>query len=324
MLSAVSHRTVWALLTLPLVASVWRALGGAPRGGITVPVGRVITETVRLSNGVEMPRVAMGSTLRLDTLAPAIETGIRSLGVKHIDTSDNYGTHMDVARAIAPFKRSSYFLTSKVSWAAEAPPSPLAYVPTIGDAFNATLARVRQNLAELGIAYADLILLHWPLSRLDRVHPVVDTVEEDSCAHMREQWRALEAAYEAGLTRAIGVSNFCVSDLECLLSAPHAKVKPHVNQVHFHAGVADRTGLRPFCESRGIVLQGYGGTRGTEHYFEAIWEERYGATHASTTADYEDGQARIDAVTAAIGVAHARSRQQIELRSARPRAVLPA
>ena len=74
---------------------------------------------------------------------------------------------------------------------------------------------------------------------------------------MQAQWRVLEEMYEAGKTRAIGVSNFCPACLECLAKA--SNVTPAVNQLQFHAGVgsADPRGLLSYNKARGIMVQAY-------------------------------------------------------------------
>ena len=79
---------------------------------------------------------------------------------------------------------------------------------------------------------------------------------------MQEQWRAFEDAQRAGLSRAIGVANFCVATLDCILRK--ASTTPQVNQVNFHVGLADPEHLRSYCSARGITLQAYGATMGTD------------------------------------------------------------
>ena len=66
-------------------------------------------------------------------------------------------------------------------------------------------------------------------------------------------WKVLFAAKK---TRAIGVSNFCISCFQCLNKT--MKVVPAVNQVKFHVGMGpDPGGLKSYCEEHGIHMQAY-------------------------------------------------------------------
>lgn len=62
---------------------------------------------------------------------------------------------------------------------------------------------IRESMARLQVDYIDLVLLHWP------------GCEGGESGRMKA-WRQLEAAYRAGLVRAIGVSNFLPHHLEPL------------------------------------------------------------------------------------------------------------
>ncbi|MED6153858.1 NADPH-dependent aldo-keto reductase, chloroplastic, partial [Stylosanthes scabra] len=67
-------------------------------------------------------------------------------------------------------------------------------------------------------------------------------------------WRAMEALYDSGKARAIGVSNFSSKKLQDLIAV--ARVPPAVNQVELHPGL-QQPKLHAFCESKGIHLSGY-------------------------------------------------------------------
>ena len=64
-------------------------------------------------------------------------------------------------------------------------------------------------------------------------------------------WKAMEALYDSGKARAIGVSNFSSKKLQDLLDI--ARVPPAVNQVELHPGWQQQK-LHAFCESKGIHL----------------------------------------------------------------------
>jgi len=64
-------------------------------------------------------------------------------------------------------------------------------------------------------------------------------------------WRAMEALYDSGKAKAIGVSNFSSKKLQDLLDL--ARVPPAVNQVECHPQW-QQPKLHAFCESKGIHL----------------------------------------------------------------------
>ena len=84
--------------------------------------------------------------------------------------------------------RGDIFLTTKI--------------PCAGNA-SAALDYVRQDLSQLQLPYADLILIHQPKGC-------------ESTAQLQATWQGLEQAVGLGLARAIGVSNFQVEQLQAV------------------------------------------------------------------------------------------------------------
>lgn len=64
-------------------------------------------------------------------------------------------------------------------------------------------------------------------------------------------WRAMEALFDSGKARAIGVSNFSTKKLADLLEV--ARVPPAVNQVECHPSW-QQDKLHEFCKSKGVHL----------------------------------------------------------------------
>jgi diketogulonate reductase-like aldo/keto reductase len=157
----------------------------------------------------------------------ALSSGI-DLGMTLIDTAEMYGSGRAeeiVSRAIAG-RREQVYVVSKVL------PSNASY--------DGTRRACERSLKRLGIATLDLYLLHWRGS-----HPLSETM------------RALESLVKDGMTRAIGLSNFDVSDLEeagrAVRNEPIA-----CNQVLYHLG--DRgieRRLIPYCRKHDIAVMGY-------------------------------------------------------------------
>lgn len=132
----------------------------------------------------------------------AIKTGYRL-----IDTATAYGNEAAVGKAVARAiadgitTREELFITTKI-WVTDMKTEETAY------------EAVKASLKRLNMDYADLILLHQPMS--------------DYFA----AYRGLTKACKEGLTKAIGVANFYPAILTNLCET--VDVIPAVNQVELH------------------------------------------------------------------------------------------
>ena len=197
----------------------------------------MLSKTVSLANGVEVPVLGLGTWLmNNDEAAVAVEAALK-LGYRHVDTAQAYGNEAGVGRGIAAsgIAREDVFVTTKV--AAE------------HKDFESAAASIDASLAAAGLDYFDLVIIHSP-QPWAKVNQSDDRYLEGN----REAWRALEEAYAAGKVRAIGVSNFLEADLENILSS--CNVKPMVNQVLAHVGNMP-SNLVVWCKERGIVVEAY-------------------------------------------------------------------
>ena len=127
--------------------------------------------------------------------------------------------------------------------------------------FSETKRTFESNLAQLGVEQVDLVLLHAPNCQSGQ------KCDEQACALNHIQWEFLEHAYKRNKARAIGVSNYCLSCLRCLLKG--ATVVPAVNQVHFQVGMGlDPEGLFSFCNEKMIMIQAYSPFGGDGHVLD--------------------------------------------------------
>eukprot|EP00741_Cyanophora_paradoxa_P000590 tig00000411_g568.t1 len=122
-----------------------------------------------------------------------------------------------------------------------------------------------RSLKELGLKYIDLPTTRAPRPAAPR-RPIAFAAGEGlfpkdgndrmrkASVPVRETWEAMEALFDAGLVRTIGVSNFKIRDLEELLS--YARINPAVNQVELHPYLAQPK-LLDFCTKHGIHLTAY-------------------------------------------------------------------
>ncbi len=185
-----------------------------------------IESTVRLNNGVEMPRLGLGvwnipsgrATQR--AVRWALETGYRL-----IDTAKLYGNERDVGVAVreSGIPREDVFVTTKL-WNSD-------------HGYEAALRAFDESLSRLGLDHVDLYLIHWPVPRL-----------------REETWRAMERILEGGKARAIGVSNYTVRHLAEL--AETASVRPAVDQIEFSPFLYSQEFLR-YCASARVQAEAY-------------------------------------------------------------------
>jgi diketogulonate reductase-like aldo/keto reductase len=182
----------------------------------------------KLNNGVEIPRFGLGVYQ-----SPPGEITLRAvkyalnIGYRHIDTAQVYGNEADVGRAVqeSGLKREEVFITTKV-WNSY-------------QGYDSTLGACESSLRRLGLSYVDLYLIHWPV--------------QGGISH--ETWKAMIKLGRQGKARAIGVSNYSISQLKEVLQNSDVVV-PAVDQVEFHPFLYQEELLR-FCENNRIQLEAY-------------------------------------------------------------------
>ncbi|MBX4174086.1 MULTISPECIES: aldo/keto reductase [Streptomyces rochei group] len=195
----------------------------------------VLKETYTLSNGVEIPRLGLGTWfIDDDKAAEAVRAAVQ-IGYRNIDTAQAYGNERGVGEGVrtSGVPRGELFVSTKL--AAE-----------IKD-YDQALAAIDGSLEKLGLDHVDLMLIHSP-------QPWDDFRGGDYAQGNRAAWRAMEEAHQAGKIRAIGVSNFQQLDLENILQ--DATVVPHVNQLLVHAGNTPAE-LLAYCASQQILVEAY-------------------------------------------------------------------
>lgn len=184
-----------------------------------------IQSTVKLNNGVEIPRLGFGTFRAVGKeTTMAVKEAIR-VGYIHIDTALIYGNEKEVGAGIreSGVPRKDLFITTKL-WRSD-------------QGYETSLKAVETSLENLGLDYLDLYLIHWP-------------VEEK----LHETWKAMEEIAKKGLSRAVGVSNFTPRLLDELKEK--SNFIPAVNQVEYQPFLNQKE-LLAYCQNEGIQLEAY-------------------------------------------------------------------
>ena len=192
---------------------------------------RLPTSYVAVSEAKEprnMPLLSLG-TYKLFAASESATYDALEMGYRGLDCAAFYANETDVGRAISRsgVRRSALFITSKV-WNADI---------ARGTAKEATHAIVQR----LGVAYVDLLLVHWPV----RVGAGFVRAYQDLCA------------LRGTIVKHVGVSNFTPSDLEELrANVSPSEWPPAVNQIEMNP-VLFRPSTLEYCRTHGIALQAY-------------------------------------------------------------------
>ena len=182
-------------------------------------------QTIKLTNGVEMPLLGYGVFLVPPQEAEQCVTDALEVGYRLIDTAQAYYNEEGVGAAIAKssVKREDIFLVTKV-WIANAGEEKAAQ-------------SINESLRKLQTDYIDLLLIH------------------QAYGDVFGSWRAMEKAYKTGKVRAIGVSNFQAARFFDFVH--YVDVKPMVNQLQCNPMI-QQTGIEPLLAETDTKMMAWG------------------------------------------------------------------
>lgn len=181
--------------------------------------------TIKLNNGMEMPQLGVGTFLVKDDAAKHVCHAIKT-GFRLIDTAQGYGNEKEVGEGIrmSGVDRNELFITTKIN-------TTEMWAGTVRQSID-------KSLADLGVDYIDLMLIHWPVQ-----------------GHIKETWRILEDYVDKGKIRSIGVSNFNPHHLDDLLE--YARIRPVVNQIEIEPYLTQQN-VVGYTFQKGIQVESWG------------------------------------------------------------------
>lgn len=196
----------------------------------------ILEETFRLANGIEIPKLGLGTWfISNKNVVQAVQDAAR-IGYRHIDTAQVYHNEVGVAKGIKScgVSREQMFIANKLGAGIKS--------------YTKAVKSIDKSLQKMGLDYLDMMIIHSP-------QPWTKFGESERFFEGNlEAWRALEDAHKAGKLRAIGVSNFQQQDLENIVN--NAGVAPMVNQVLAHIGNTPFD-LIDFCQNNEILVEAY-------------------------------------------------------------------
>jgi diketogulonate reductase-like aldo/keto reductase len=216
----------------------------------TISPGAVPRRT--LFTGAEMPAIGFGTFgsdhAGHDVVAGAVRGAIE-VGYRHIDCAAVYGNEAEIGAVLGEVRaggiaREELWITSKL------------WNDKHGE--DDVVPACRQSLADLGLDYLDLYLVHWPFPNFHPPGCDVSSRSPDARPYVHEgfvkTWRQMEKLVETGLVRHIGTSNMTIPKLDLVLR--DAAVPPAVNEMELHPHF-QQPALFDFVRDHGIVPVGY-------------------------------------------------------------------
>ena len=209
-------------------------------------------EYVLLNNNVKMPKLGYGVFQVSNEECERCVLDAISVGYRAIDTAQSYGNEEAVGNAIQKcgVPREELFLTSKI-WMSNA-------------SYEKAKASIEESLKKLKTDYIDLLLIHQPIG------------------DYYGTYRAMEEAYEEGILKAIGVSNFYPDRFVDISN--FVKVQPAVNQIETHPFQQQKQ-ARKYLDKYHTQIESWGPfAEGRKDLFQNSVLQEVGAKYRKTVA----------------------------------------
>ncbi|MEL7537067.1 MAG: aldo/keto reductase [Pseudomonadota bacterium] len=205
-----------------------------------------------------MPAVGFG-LWKIDRSDTAdMVTAALTAGYRHLDSACDYGNEVEAGDGIRKalqngvLSRDELWVTSKL-WNTYHRPEHVE-------------PALRRTLADLGLDYLDLYLIHFPIALryvpIEERYPPEWFFDPDAPSPrmepdrvpLHETWAAMEALVEKGLVREIGVCNYSSALIHDLMS--YATVQPAMLQIEAHPYLTQEPVLR-IAQDYGIAVTAF-------------------------------------------------------------------
>ncbi|KAG7851419.1 hypothetical protein KL941_001088 [Ogataea angusta] len=214
----------------------------------------MVSKTVKLNNGIEIPLVGFGCwKVEKSICAEQIYEAIK-VGYRLFDGAMDYGNEKQIGEGIAKaiedglVKREELVIVSKL-WNSYHKPE------------NVKKA-IRRVLDDLKLDYLDIYYIHFPISQkfvpFEEKYPpgfyCGPNGWEFEDVPLAVTWRAMEELVEEGLVKSIGISNFSGALVQDLLRG--CKIKPQLLQIEHHPYLTQEK-LIKYVQAQDIAVVAY-------------------------------------------------------------------
>ncbi|CAH1959419.1 unnamed protein product [Acanthoscelides obtectus] len=202
-----------------------------------------------MPGGKKMPGIGLGTWNAIDEteLETALDAALEC-GYRHIDTAFFYENEKIIGRVLNQWisagkvKRDDLYIVTKLAVSGIHP--------------DRVEMMLKKSLEDLRLKYLDLYLVHFPVGVNyveGHVVPPSSQMRLEHTDHV-ELWKKMEEQVDAGRTKAIGLSNFNIRQIERILKC--CRIKPACLQIEIHAAMQQKE-LVDFCHKNGIVVVAY-------------------------------------------------------------------
>jgi diketogulonate reductase-like aldo/keto reductase len=196
--------------------------------------------------GVRVPGIIYGTAWKQEQTAELVRKAI-GFGFRGIDTAcqpkhyNEAGVGAGIAASLdAELNRSDLYVQTKFTTVSGQDPQRIPYDSTarlseqVAQSFAASLRNLQTD-------YLDCLVLHSPIPDIRQANEV---------------WQAMEALFDSGIVKQLGISNCYNADYLAHLYQT-ARIKPAVVQNRFYAETGYDRDIRAFCKQHGILYQSF-------------------------------------------------------------------
>ncbi|XP_025208168.1 1,5-anhydro-D-fructose reductase-like [Melanaphis sacchari] len=200
----------------------------------------------KLQSGGRMPAIGYGTFMATElelekSLNIALETGYR-----FIDTAARYNNEAVIGKVLNEWisagkvTREELFIQTKL--------------PCYGNRAEDVDHYIKQSLENLQLDYIDMYLIHHPIGLFKNGKSDYSEMEIDKSTDHLKIWKKMEDQVHNGRTKAIGLSNFNIKQVQRILD--NCKIKPENLQNENHLYLQSPEVVE-FCKNNSIIFTSY-------------------------------------------------------------------